>query len=444
MATALSAPVSAETLDEVLAATYASNPTLLARRAKLRATDEGVPQALSNWRPTVSLTGSAGRGSYDNNTISHYTTVRSPRTEALTISQPLFRGGRTLAATAQAENNVLAERANLAAAEQSVLLAAATAYLNVVRDEAVLKLAINNEQVLQRQLEASNARFTVGDATRTDVSQSEARLAKATADRIAAEGNLQNSRANYVNNVGRPPEAVSAPANPPALPVSLDEVTTTALAANPGVLAADYTHAAAKDNTDLIWGELMPTVSLSADYTRSLATAAQDSSYVNREVLLNVSVPLYESGSVYSRVRASKHTAGQRRIEADQARRDAVETGTKAWESLQAARAEVTSYRSQIKAAELALAGVRQESVVGSRTILDVLNAEQELFDARVNLVKASRDVLVSAYQVKSAEGQMTAAGLNLPVDVYDPTKHYDEVRGQWIGNGIDKDKGYE
>lgn len=444
MLAAASTSVAAETLEEVLASTYSSNPTLLAYRAKLRSTDEGVPQALSNWRPTVSLTGSVGRGNYDNNTLSKYSMTRTPRTEALTITQPLFRGGRTLAATAQAENNVLSERAKLSVTEQTILLAAATAYLNVVRDEAVLRLSINNEQVLRRQYEATEERFKVGELTRTDVSQAEARLAKATADRVAAEGNLQSSRANYVNNVGRPPEALSAPAAPPALPASLGDVTSMALAANPSVVSADYTHAAAKDGVDLVWGELMPTVSLSADIARGLQTATQESSYTNREVLLNVTVPLYESGSVYSRVRASKHTAGQRRIEADQARRDAIETGTKAWETLQAARAQANSYQAQIKASELALAGVREESKVGSRTILDVLNAEQELFDARVNLVKAQRDVLVDSYQVKSALGQMTAQGLNLPAEVYDPTKHYDDVRGQWFGNGIDKDKGYE
>lgn len=437
-------PVAAETLEEVLASTYASNPTLLARRAKLRSADEGVPQALSNWRPTVSLTGSVGRGTYDNNTLSTYSMARTPRTEVLTVTQPLFRGGRTVAATSQAENTVLSERAQLAAAEQSVLLAAATAFLNVYRDQAVLNLSINNEQVLRRQYDSTVERFRVGELTRTDVSQAEARLAKATADRIAAEGNLQSSRANYVNNVGRPPENLTVPSAPPALPASLDEVTGSARSANPNVVAADYTHAAAKDNIDLIWGELLPTVSLSADISRGLQTATQESSYSNKEVLLNVTVPLYESGSVYSRVRASKHTAGQRRIEADQARRDAVETGAKAWESLQAARAQARSYESQIKASELALAGVREESKVGARTILDVLNAEQELFDARVNLVKAQRDVLAASYQVKSALGQMTAQGLSLPVDVYDPTKHYDDVRGQWIGNGIDKEKGYE
>ncbi|CAA7617302.1 Outer membrane protein [Candidatus Terasakiella magnetica] len=437
-------PAYAETLEEVLASTYSSNPTLAARRARVRSIDEGVPQALSNWRPTVSLTGSVGRGSYSNNTLSRFSMVRTPKTSALTITQPLFRGGRTVAATSQADNTVLAERAQLSATEASILLSAATAYLNVVRDEQVVKLSINNEQVLRKQLEATQERFKVGEITRTDVSQAEARLARATADRVAAEGTLQSSRANYVNNVGQPPEKLQEPDMLSSLPASLEDVTATALSQNPNVIAADYTYSAANDGVDLVFGELLPTVSLSGDISRQLQTSTMRNSNIAREVLLNLSVPLYEGGGTYSRVRAAKHTAGQRRIEADQARRDAIETATKAWESLQAARAQARSYGSQIAASELALAGVREESKVGSRTVLDVLNAEQELFDARVNLTKAKRDVLVAAFQVKSSLGQLNARGLNLPVEVYDPTKHYDDVRGKWIGNGIDNGNGSE
>ena len=434
----------AETLNEVLASTYSSNPTLLARRARLRSSDEGVPQALANWRPTVSMTGSLGRGQYSNNSLSTFSNVRNPKTGALTLSQPLFRGGRTVAATSQAENTVLAERAGLAATEESILLSAASAFLNVVRDDEVLKLSINNEQVLRRQLEATVERFKVGEITRTDVSQAEARLSKATADRVAAEGALQSSRANYLNNVGRPAESPVQPTVPTDLPASFDEVSTLALAQNPTVISADYTVAAAKDTIDLVFGELLPTISLSADATRTLQGTTYKSETLAKEVLLNLSVPLYEGGGTYARVRAAKHTAGQRRIEADQARRDAIETGSKAWENLQAARAQVKAFDAQIKASDLALAGVREESKVGSRTVLDVLNAEQELFDARVNLAKAQHDVLLAAFQLKSAVGLMTAKGLNLPVEVYDPTKHYDDVRGKWIGNGIDTENGYE
>lgn len=437
-------PATAESLEDVLSSTYATNPTLTARRARVRAADEAVPQALSNWRPTVTVTGSIGRGNYSNNAYTKYESTRTPKTGAITLTQPLFRGGRTLAATSQADNTVLSERALLSATEQTILLGAATAYLNVVRDEEVLKLSVNNEQVLRKQLEATQERFKVGEITRTDVSQAEARLSKATADRVAAEGTLQSSRANYMNAVGHAPDAPQLPAMPATLPASLEELTAAALASNPTVVSADYAYAAAKDGVDLVFGELLPTLSLSADLTRTLQTSTMKSETIAREVLLNLSIPLYEGGGTYSRVRASKHTAGQRRIEADQARRDAVETATKSWETLQAAKAQAKAYEAQIKASELALAGVREESKVGSRTVLDVLNAEQELFDARVNRAKAQHDVLAAAFQVKSSLGQMTAPGLNLPVAVYDPVKHYDDVRGKWIGNGIDMENGYE
>lgn len=442
------AKAGAETLEEVLVSAYNTNPTLQARRARLRASDEGVPQALANWRPTVTLSGDAGRGKYESNQANTRESNRSPSNYALNVSQPLYRGGRTVAQTKQAEATVMAERALLQATEQSILLNAATAYLNVVRDEAVLKLNINNEQVLRRQLDAAQERFRVGEITRTDVSQAEARLARASADRVAAEGALQNSRANFTNVVGYAPEAPQAPQEPVSVPALFDEVKAVALAKNPNVVAADWTASAAKEGIDLVFGELLPTVSVDGQYSRGHDTSSRPAGEnrletENLQATLNVSVPLYEGGGTYSRVRAQKHTYGQRRIEADQARRDSLETATRGWEDLQAARASIKSYESQIRASELALAGVEEEAKVGSRTVLDVLDAEQELFDARVSMVRAQHDEMVATYQVKSALGQMTAEGLALAVEAYDPTRHYDDVRGQWIGTGIEPAPGY-
>ncbi|MGE5504079.1 MAG: TolC family outer membrane protein [Actinomycetota bacterium] len=445
LAATLVEPAAAETLQDVLASAYATNPTLLARRARLRATDEGVPQALSGWRPTVTLSGDAGRGTYASSTSDFPSKAdRTPRDVEGTLTQPIFSGGRTIAGVAQAENTVLAERALLDATEQQVLLNAASAYLNVVRDEAVLKLSINNEQVLRRQLEAAQERFRVGEITRTDVSQAEARLSRATADRVGAEGTLQDSRANYLNVVGRPPENLQAPANVTAVPASLDEVTARTLSNNPNVVAADYTYKAADDGVDVVRADLLPQLNLTLDDTRTWHALSSGSTVESTSAMVKLTVPIYEGGATYARLRAQKHTAGQRRIEADQARRDAVETATRAFEDLNAARARVRSFVSQIKASELALAGVEEEARVGSRTVLDVLNAEQELFDARVNLARAQRDEAVAAFQLRSALGEMTAKALSLPVDVYDPVKHYEDVRGQWIGTGIDKEKGYE
>lgn len=440
----------AETLEEVLSSAYASNPTLLARRAQLRATDEGVPQALSNWRPTVTYAAEATRGKYESNqgVAVGRETNRNPTLSSLTVTQPLYRGGRTVAETRAAEADVLASRADLQRIEQTILLNGATSYLDVARDEAVLKLNINNEQVLRRQLEAAQERFRVGEITRTDVSQAEARLARSVSDRVTAEGALQTSRARFITIIGRPPEAPMAPQSSVAVPASFTEVKEVTLAKNPSVILADWTAQSAKDTIDLVQGELLPTLSLVGEYSRSLDGSrfveAGSINSVNRseseslEATLRLSVPLYEAGDSYSRLRAQKHTYGRRKIEADQARRDALESATRGWEDLQATRARIRSIESQIRASEMALAGVEEEAKVGSRTVLDVLDAEQELFDARVNLVRAQRDESVAAFTLKSALGQMTAEALALNVEVYDPTKHYDEVRGKWIGTGID------
>jgi len=437
----------AETLEDVLVTTYNTNPALMARRANLRATDEGVPQALSAWRPTVTLSADAGRGTYKDNinglSLLPYWQNRSPRDYGVTVTQPLFTGGRTEAGTRQAEDAVLAARAQLDATEQTVLLNAATAFLNVVRDEQVLRLSISNEQVLRRQLEATQERFKVGEITRTDVSQAEARLAQATADRIGAEGTLQVSRANFIDIVGRIPEAPQAPDDVAAVPTSFDPIKAAALDHNPNVVTADWTTKAAEDGIDLVLGELLPTLALTGTATRGLDTALIGSDVVTEQAMVTLTVPLYEGGYSYSRLRAQKHTWGQRRLEADQARRDALQAANQSWETLVAARARVNSYSAQIQANELALAGVEEEAKVGSRTVLDTLNAEQELFNSRVNLVAAKHDEMVAAFQVKSAMGEMTAEGLGLPVDLYDPRRHYDDVRNQWIGGGIGTVPGY-
>lgn len=443
----------AETLEDVLATAYNSNPTLMARRAQLRATDEGVAQALSGWRPTVTMNGSVGRmdsfnslNKYDNTPTLSYPqdALLSPRDYGATITQPLYRGGQTTAATRQAEAGVLAARAQLNSTEEQVLLQAATAFLNVVRDQATVKLSINNEQVLRRQLEATQERFRVGEITRTDVSQAEARLAQATADRIGAEGDLQNSRAAFIDVVGRPPKSPQPPSEPTALPGSFDEVKAVALAHNPNVVAADWTAKSAKDAIDVVEGKLLPTVSASLGYNRSFDSVLYNNDIHNTEATLNLSVPLYQGGEIWSEVRAQKHTYGQRLIEADQSRRDALQNANQAWETLRAARARVKSYVAQIAANQLALTGVEEEAKVGARTVLDTLNAEQELFTSRVNLVTAQHDEMVAAFQLDAALGRMTAEGLHLPVDIYDPRKHYDDVRDQWIGGGIDKAPGYE
>lgn len=428
-------PAAGQSLDETLAAAYSTNPTLRAARAQLRAVNEGVPQALSNWRPTVTVTGTAGKQRIESETsVSTSNDTTTPLTASAVLSQPLYRGGRTIAETARAENEVLAQRAALDSVEQSILLRAATAYMDVWRDQSVLDLNINNERVLQRQLEASQDRFTVGELTRTDVAQSETRLAVATADRIAAEGNLSTSRAIFQEVVGIAPAVLAAPPPVDNLPSGLDETVQSAVATNPDVLAATFAEKAAQKRVREVVGELLPTVSIDASVSHNEETSVSGSETDAAQVLAKITVPLYQQGAVSSRVREAKQISSQRRLEIDEVRRRQEQEAVSAWRALETARAQTRSFEAGVRSAEIALEGVRQENSVGARTVLDILDAEQELLDAKVNLVRSQRDTVVTGFQVLAAAGRLSARDRGLKVDVYDPEVDYKKVRSRWFG----------
>ena len=432
----ISASADAETLHDALDAAYSNNPRLQAERAGLRAADEEVSQALSDWRPTVELDTSAGVQAFQTNssTGTARNQHRDPRSLSFSVTQPLFRGGRTVAATREAESNVQAERARLASVEQGVLLDAVVAYVNVLRDQAVLELNINNEQVLGRQAEATRDRFQVGEITRTDVFQAESRLSLATADRIEAEGNLATSRATYLNVIGMAPENLEQVVPPADLPLTEQDAVTAAVTSSPDVIAAELDTIASSHNIDEVRGELLPTLELEGAATTALDSAGENTKTESYQATLSLSVPLYQSGAVYSRLREAKQLAGRFRLLVDAERRNATESATSAWEALQSARAQIVAFQKGIEASSIALEGVQSEAEVGSRTVLDVFDAEQELLDARVELVFAQRDEVVAAYQLKTAMGDLTAGKLGLGVDVYDPQVHYEEVRDKWFG----------
>jgi TolC family type I secretion outer membrane protein len=429
-----SLPAAAQTLDEALIQTYQANPTLSAARAQLRATNERVPQALSGWRPTLEAQGSSGKAYDDDVRPTSDAEGRSPAGADLTLTQPLYRGGRTVAGTDRAENEVLAQRSRLAVTEQDVLLSAVTAYADVWRDQSVLELNINNEQVLTRQLEATQDRFDVGELTRTDVAQAESRLSSATADRIGAQGNLSTSRATFENVIGIYPGSLVQPSLPGGLPESQDAIVEIAEAANPSVLAANYDELAAQRSVREVEGELLPTVELQGSVGYQHERTSRNSEGSTAEVLAVVRVPLYQQGAVSSRVRESKQVASQRRLQVREAIRQAREDAISGWERLLTARAQIASLLQSVRANEIALEGVRQENAVGARTVLDVLDAEQELLDAQVSLVSAQRDEIVASFQVLTAIGRMTAADLGLGTAVYDPETDYRAVREKWFG----------
>ena len=441
----------AQTIDDALAAAYRSNPQLLSARAQLRALDEGVPAALSGWRPTVTLNGSIGKAydtlrSRSNSTPGpDYTTTildryRTPDTASIQVTQPLYRGGQTVAAVSQAENNVEAGRAALMSTEQTVLLQAATAYANLLRDQATLDLSINNEQVLRAQLEQTQNQFEVGQVTRTDVSQAQARLQQGIAARIQAEGNVASSRATYEQVTGEPaPPRVSPPHLPPNLPTS-DTQVRAEMVNNPDVIAARYNEKAASDAVDTFLGQKLPQVNLTGILQRNTETGggvSRGSQQDDATIAVTVTMPLYQAGLVDAQARQAKETAGQRRIDIQTQQRATLASAVQNWDLLNSARAQITSFQAQVRAAEIALEGIQQEQRVGLRTVIEVLNAEQDLFSARVSLVGSQRDETVFAYQLAASVGHLTASQLNLPVDVYDPVAHYNQERGRWFGTNI-------
>ena len=439
---ALSAePGKAENITDAMSAAYNTNPDLGAQRARLRQADENVAQALSNWRPTIRVTGEYGRGWFRNNTTLLQYQRLKPKAGQAEIVQPIFRGGRTIAATRAADQDVLAERALLADREQTVLLAAATAYADVVAAEALVKLRANNVNVLNQQFTATNARFRVGELTRTDVAQSEARVAGAQSDLIAAQAELAFARANYLRVVGMPPGTLAEPVALGAVPKTEEETIAIAGDRNPVVRSAVYREAAAVYRVNEALGALLPTVSIIGTAARLYDSNFEGDRSDRAEIVGQVSIPIYQGGAEHSRVRQAKQVVGERRLTLDSARRQAIEQATRTFRRLEAQRARLQSITSQINAAGVALEGVRQEAQVGSRTILDVLDAEQELLDARVTLVSAQRDAVVQHYALLAAIGSLTSQVLNLPVERYDEEEYYKSNKGRWIGLGSSIDK---
>ncbi|MGE4351520.1 MAG: TolC family outer membrane protein [Bdellovibrionales bacterium] len=434
-----SAMAESQTLEQAMAAAYERNPSLQAQRAKLRAADEKVAQALSGWRPNIEA--SAGRGisrqKIDDSTMYPDSKTLAPRDVGITVQQPVFSGFKTVAGVRAADAQVEAERAFLETAEQDLLFSAARAYLDVVQAQKVQELMRKNEEVLRQELDATQSRFAIGEVTKTDISQAQARLNVAQAQRIQADGDLTAQRATYTRVIGEVPQELTQPSLTFQGPHSLDEALSLASSRHPQVRAADYAKQAAKEQVTVTQGNLLPEVSIVGSMSRNWEQSItlpdqQDSS----TIMARVTVPLYKSGADYARSRAANETVVQKGMELADARARVREGAITAWQALTTARATIKANESGVKAAELALYGVQEESKVGTRTVLDVLNAQQEVLNAKVNLVRSHHDEALAILQVRAAIGDLSAASLKLPVDLYNPKAHLDQVRGQWFGTG--------
>src|SRR5215510_1218007 len=427
----------AETLKEALSATYKFNPRLDAARATQRATDEEVPRALSGYRPTV--TGNADT-SFERNTTRPPTVLNgdtNPRGYNVQLVQPLFQGFRTVNDVSESEATVRAGRETLRSVEQSVLLEAVTAYMDVVRDQAIVRLRENNVTVLTRDLRATQDRFNVGEVTRTDVAQAQARRAAAVSALDLAKSNLQTSRATYERVIGHPPSNLVEPKPSALVPKSLGDGSEISGRENPAVVAALYREQAAKFAVDRIRGERLPEARLEANYQRRFDESPTVEVQEQTTVTGRLIVPFYSGGEVEARVRQAKHTHVSRLQEIEQARTEVLAQVVAAWSQLAAARAQLESDQASVDANRIALAGVREEERVGQRTLLDVLNAEQELLNSEVNLVTTKRNLVVASYNVLSTIGRLNSQELGVASLVYDPEAHYLEVRNKWFDVNI-------
>ncbi len=437
----------ADTMRGALTQAYQNNPQLNAQRAAVRATDESVPQALSGYRPRISLTASVAEQYLDSLTKSTTSSGAATYTQSSgalavqtyggTITQTILNGNATASRTRQAEQQVSSARENLRLTEQTVLLSAATAYMNLIRDAAILSLQRSNVEVLQEQLRQTQDRFQVGEVTRTDVAQSESRLAAARAQMLTAESNYTTSRSTYRQVIGVEPGRLE-PASPVdrLSPGNLQQGIALARARHPTVTVAMFNVDAAVFQVKIAESSLYPTLNVVGSTQKQFGSTQSLNAIesFNASIAGQLTIPVYQGGTEYATIRAAKETMQQRRIDLDTQRDQAQQTLVQTWGQLEAAKAQVQATQTQVNAAEIALNGVREEARVGQRTTLDVLNAQQELVNARVSLVTAQRDRVVASYTLLAAAGGLSAMVLALPVPIYDPTVHYHQVRDTWVG----------
>jgi outer membrane protein len=441
-----------ETLTQALVEAYNNNATLQQQRASLRATDEDVPTALSGWRPSVAFTESAGRvtGSETEQTTGlnaltgipalQHITLPETRNEALSqieVTQPIYSGGKVVAGVRQAKNSVYAARAQLLSTEQTVFLNVVSAYVTVITDAQVLALDESNQEVLEQQLEATTDQFNVGEITETSVAQAQASLAQAKEQVEVAIGNLQIAKENFRQLVGDYPGDHLAPPQPLDLPVTSKEAAAHAATVNnPNVISAEFTYAANKDAIDAAFANLMPQLSMQAAAFSENNPSGPNTSLSGAQILAQLTVPLYQGGSEYSAIRLARAQAQESFAAILNAERTAYAQATQAWVGLVSTRAAIVSTNAEIKANAIALDGTEREELVGTRTTLDVLNAQQLLLESQVQQVENIATLVNNSYTVASAIGRLSATDLGLPVQQYDDLKYYKSVEYAGFGTG--------
>jgi outer membrane protein len=437
--TSVIAPSAAETLPEALVKAYQSNPQLNADRARQRATDENVPQALAGYRPQVALTLSAGlqavRDLLPDNTVQG-ATLR-PWTIGVTVTQVLFNGFKTSSSVRVAEFQVQSGREALRNVGQGVLLNAVTAYMDVLANQALVEAQRTNVAVLREIQATTKTRLDSGDVTPTDTAQADARLNRGLADLNAAEVALAISKATYTQIIGETPsQLVPAVTVDRLSPNTLAATTDAATHEHPAVLGAGYDVDVAQTTISVAESSLLPTVAVQASASRqaqsdpTLSTSNTDQA----SILGQINVPIYDGGTAASQTRQAKEVASQSRMVLEQVRNQSRLAVTSAWISNEGTKVALTAAESEVHAAEIALQGVRREALGGQRTTIDVLNAQQDLTNARTRLIQSQHDRVIASYTLLSAVGRLDVHVLNLNTPDYLPEVHYHQVRDAWHG----------
>lgn len=414
----------ADTMSDALISAYKSSSILMVNQAAVRAADEGVVQAGAGKRPQLSASGAAALSDATNSTRDYTDTFRAQ----LDASLLLYDGGQTEAAVQAARANVAASRASLVSVEQSVLLNAITAYVDVRRDLRFVSLADNNVRVIDQQVKAASDRFDVGEVTRTDVSQADARLASARSNLATSRGALERSRQTYELAVGMPPNNLAPPPALPKLPATLAQAQTISSGEHPAIKAAQYSLQAAEFDVLRARGAKKPSVSLGANVTYGVNTQSFGDDQVSGNVSLSGSMPLFDGGANDSLIRQAFSVLDRRKAELQDSSRTVQRDTAIAWSNLEVARASIRSSRQQIRAARVAFDGIQEEAKLGARTTLDVLDAEQEVLNAESGLTSALRDEYVAAYNLVAAMGLLTTQYLKLGIEPYDPNVYYQSV----------------
>ena len=425
----------AASFKEALIQAYWHNPELLAERAALKNTDEQAALALSNFLPSANVNYTRGK---------EYTTLSgSPEIDSITeivngeIQQPLFRGGASLAQYKQAKHAINAARATLKSTEQAILINAITAYLDVLQYQELLKVNQHNVKVLKTHLKLTKEREKLGEVTRTDVAQAKSRLAQGEADKATAEGLLEQSKAIYEQVITEKPQSLIPLKSLPPIPGDLSDIQKIALESNPNIIAAKSNLEAAKKDISIQKASIFPTVSLLGGINKTEGNTGffgASRNIRNESIRVNVNVPLYQTGSEYARIRQAKHIKKQQALLVTNAETFVKQTVISNWQNVQTTRATKKATSQAVKATELALDGVKEEAKYGTRTTLDVLDAEQEFFTAQTNWIQAKRNEALAHFRILEVMGELTPQALELDITPYDTEEHYKKVRHKFIG----------